>query len=50
MVDLKPLKLFDGGFKRVDGGFEDSVSPLRDQNGHVVGLKVIDPHRPKHFE
>ena len=44
MVDLK---LIDGGFKRVDGEFEGSLSPLRDQNGHVVGLKV---RRPKNFE
>ena len=39
-MDLKPLKLIDGGFKRVDGRFEGSLSPLRDQNGHVVGLNV----------
>ena len=41
MVDLKPLKLIDGGFKRVDGGFEGSLSHIkRSLNfGHVVGLE-----------
>ena len=50
MVDLKLLKFYDGGFKPVEGGFEGSLSPLRDQKGHVVALKVVDPHRHKNFE
>ena len=40
MVDLNGYKV----------DLRDLLSPLRDQNGHVVALKVVDPHRHKNFE
>ena len=39
MENLKLLNLFEG-----------SLSPLTDQNGHVMALRVVDPHRHKRID